>query len=83
MRRKRPSSRIAGQLRPALSCCQRCSAYQGPIGLLGAWTHLSVHQLVDKLYVANLHLYIGALLGVLSVMLIWTMEFKNRDGQSS
>ena len=52
------------------------------IGLMGAWTHLSVHQLVDKLYVANLHLYIGALLGVLSVMLIWTMEFKNRDGQS-
>jgi O-antigen ligase len=38
------------------------------LGLIGAWTHLSVHHLVDKLYVANLHLHIGALLGVLSVL---------------
>jgi putative inorganic carbon (HCO3(-)) transporter len=38
------------------------------LGLIGAWAHLSVHHLVDKLYVANLHLHIGALLGVLSVL---------------
>jgi O-antigen ligase len=38
------------------------------LGLFGTWAHLSVHQLVDKLYVANLHLHIGALLGVLSVL---------------
>jgi putative inorganic carbon (HCO3(-)) transporter len=36
------------------------------IGLLGAWTHLLVHSLVDKLYVANLHLHVGVLLGALS-----------------
>jgi putative inorganic carbon (HCO3(-)) transporter len=38
------------------------------IGLLGAWVHLSAHQIADKLYVANIHLHIGALLGVLSIM---------------
>jgi O-antigen ligase len=33
------------------------------LGLLGAWTALAVHHLVDKLYVNNLYLLIGALLG--------------------
>ncbi|GIV84953.1 MAG: hypothetical protein KatS3mg052_1960 [Candidatus Roseilinea sp.] len=32
-------------------------------GILGAWTHLAVHHLFDKLYVANMHLLIGAYLG--------------------
>ncbi|PJF47558.1 MAG: hypothetical protein CUN48_08140 [Candidatus Thermofonsia Clade 3 bacterium] len=32
-------------------------------GILGAWTHLAVHHLFDKLYVANTHLLIGAYLG--------------------
>jgi O-antigen ligase len=40
------------------------------IGLFGAWVHLSAHQLVDKLYVANIHLTIGALLGVLSILIL-------------
>jgi O-antigen ligase len=35
------------------------------IGLLGAWTHLSVHHLLDSLYVNNVHLHIAALLGIL------------------
>jgi O-antigen ligase len=43
-------------------------------GLLGAWVHLSVHQLVDKLYVANLHLHIGALLGMLSMLSLTDKE---------
>jgi O-antigen ligase len=34
------------------------------IGLLGAWTHLSVHHLLDNLYVNNVHLHIGVLLGI-------------------
>ena len=38
------------------------------LGLLGAWTHLSVHHLFDNLYVNNTHLLIGALLGVLTVL---------------
>ncbi|MCS6846523.1 MAG: O-antigen ligase family protein [Anaerolineae bacterium] len=33
------------------------------IGVLGAWAHLTVHHLFDKLYVANMHLLIGAYLG--------------------
>lgn len=38
------------------------------LGLLGAWTHLSVHNLFDNLYVNNTHLLFGALLGVLAVL---------------
>ncbi len=33
------------------------------LGVLGAWAHLSAHHLFDKLYVANLHLLLGAYLG--------------------
>lgn len=36
------------------------------IGLLGTWTHLSVHNGFDNLYVNNVHLYIGVLLGLLA-----------------
>ncbi len=35
------------------------------VGILGAWTHLSIHHLFDKLYVANMHLYVGAYLGLM------------------
>lgn len=35
------------------------------IGLLGAWTYLSVHNLVDNVYVNNTPLLIGTLLGLL------------------
>jgi O-antigen ligase len=38
------------------------------LGLLAAWVALSVHQLLDKLYVNNLYLYLGAMLGVLQVL---------------
>jgi len=42
----------------------RCIA----IGLLGTWTHISVHHLLDKLYVNNLFLHIGVMLGILAVL---------------
>ncbi|MHB8629576.1 MAG: O-antigen ligase family protein [Aggregatilineales bacterium] len=35
------------------------------LGLLGSWTYLSVHSLFDKLYVNNLHLHVGTLIGIL------------------
>jgi O-antigen ligase len=35
------------------------------IGLLGTWTHLTVHHFVDSLYVANNFILIGVLLGLL------------------
>ncbi len=36
------------------------------VGLLGTWTHLSVHHLLDNLYVNNVHLHFGVLLGILA-----------------
>ncbi len=38
------------------------------IGLMGAWVHLSVHMLVNNLYVNNTHLIIGALFGLLTIL---------------
>jgi putative inorganic carbon (hco3(-)) transporter len=35
------------------------------LGLLGAWAHFSAHQIVDHLYVNNLHFLIAALLALL------------------
>lgn len=38
------------------------------LGLMGVWTHLSVHHLVDKLYVNNIYLHLGALVGILLLL---------------
>ncbi len=38
------------------------------VGLLGVWVHLTTHQLLDNLYVGNMALYLGALLGVLCIL---------------
>jgi O-antigen ligase len=38
------------------------------IGLLGAWTHFSVHHLFDNLYVNNVHLHIGVMLGLAALL---------------
>jgi O-antigen ligase len=35
------------------------------LGLLGSWAHLSAHQLVDNLYVNNIHFTLAALLALL------------------
>jgi len=50
------------------------------IGLLGAWTHLSVHHLLDNLYVNNVHLHIGVMLGLLAFVVQWTAN--QRIGES-
>jgi O-antigen ligase len=39
------------------------------LGLMGVWTHLAVHSLFDKLYVNNLFLTVGVLLGLLVILL--------------
>ncbi len=39
------------------------------VGLIGAWAHLSVHHLVDNLYVANTFMLIGAYFGLLDSVL--------------
>jgi putative inorganic carbon (HCO3(-)) transporter len=38
------------------------------LGLMGAWIHLSTHQLVDKLFVNNIYLHLGALLGIIVLL---------------
>ena len=38
------------------------------LGLLAAWTALSVHHFFDKLYVNNLFIYMGAMLGLQQVL---------------
>jgi putative inorganic carbon (HCO3(-)) transporter len=44
------------------------------LGLLGTWTHLSVHHLFDNLYVNNVHLYVGVLLGLLAYIVQQTNQ---------
>ena len=38
------------------------------LGLLAAWTALTVHHLLDKLYVNNLYLHLGAMFGILQLL---------------
>ncbi len=38
------------------------------LGLLAAWTALSVHHIFDKLYVNNLFIFLGAMLGIQQVL---------------
>jgi putative inorganic carbon (hco3(-)) transporter len=38
------------------------------IGVLGTWTYLTVHSLTDNLYVNNLFLHIGVMMGLLAVL---------------
>lgn len=38
------------------------------IGLLGSWVYLAVHSLFDNLYVNNLFLHLGLMLGILGVL---------------
>ncbi|MBN1283932.1 MAG: O-antigen ligase family protein, partial [Anaerolineae bacterium] len=38
------------------------------LGLLGVWTYLAIHSLLDKLYVNNVFLHMGVLLGMLAAL---------------
>lgn len=38
------------------------------VGLLGTWTYLLVHSVFDNLYVNNLFLHIGLMLGILAIL---------------
>ncbi len=40
------------------------------VGLLAAWAALAVHHLVDKLYVNNIYIHLGGMLGLLQ-LLVW------------
>ena len=49
------------------------------LGLMGAWTHLSAHQIVDDLYVNNIHFLIAGLLA----LLIYLSKSKAGHGTNS
>jgi putative inorganic carbon (hco3(-)) transporter len=38
------------------------------LGLLGVWTAITVHHVVDKLYVNNIYIHLGVLLGLLQLV---------------
>ncbi len=49
------------------------------LGLFGVWMHLTVHHLLDNLYVNNLHIYFGVLLGILAALHLQTKQSSNND----
>ena len=58
------------------------------LGLLAAWMALAVHQLVDKLYVNNIYIQIGAMLALQQLLAIYAappfpqMEIKKEGNHS-
>ncbi|MCZ7545276.1 MAG: O-antigen ligase family protein [Anaerolineae bacterium] len=59
-----------------LRALRRTAGFQRGValGLLGACTHLAVHSLLDKLYVNNLFLHIGVMLGILAALYGWRYD---------
>lgn len=55
------------------------------LGLLGVWSALTVHHLVDKLYVNNIYIQLGALFGLLQLLDEQyskpQMKLENRGGE--
>jgi O-antigen ligase len=50
------------------SCHPDSSARLVVLGIMGSWCYLMVHSLFDNLYVSNLFLHFGLMLGVLAVL---------------
>ncbi len=50
------------------------------LGSLGVWTALSVHHLVDKLYVNNIYVHIGVMFGLLQLLLLVAKQQKEKSG---
>ncbi len=48
------------------------------VGLLGTWTYLAFHSLLDNLYVNNVFLHLGVLLGLLAVLYQQTSKASER-----
>ncbi len=46
------------------------------LGLLAAWTALTVHHLVDKLYVNNIYVHLGVMLALLQLLDDETKDYK-------
>jgi len=52
------------------------------LGLAGAWTQINVHNLVDNVYVNNVHLYVGVLLALTAWLTYLTLD-RTRAGAAS
>ena len=52
------------------------------LGILGVWGHLAVHSVFDKLFVNNLPLHLGVMLGLIGGLLIyrWHNDGYSRSG---
>lgn len=73
---------VSGQLQRAqgwLAAMPRTAAAALAVGILGAWAHLAAHHLFDKLYVANMHMLIGAYLGLLVAVRLDPMPRTSRS----
>lgn len=53
------------------------------VGLLGTWTHITIHSFLDKLYVNNLFLHVGVMLGILAVLILNTQRKPVHDRNNS
>jgi putative inorganic carbon (hco3(-)) transporter len=53
------------------------------LGLLGACVHLTIHSLFDKLYVNNLFLHIGVMLGLIGGLLSLELSAKLSVGRNA
>ncbi len=57
-----------------------CSWRRGlAIGMMGAWTQINVHNLVDNVFVNNVHLHVGVLLG----LTVWLVYLTTNARQAS
>lgn len=53
------------------------------LGLLGAWTGLAAHHLVDKLYVNNIYVHLGVMLGLLQLLALQRVSADSYEHRES
>lgn len=52
------------------------------VGLLAAWVALAVHHLVDKLYVNNIYVHLGAMIGLLQLFAWFGFRLESSSDQA-
>jgi O-antigen ligase len=51
------------------------------MGLLAAWVALAAHHLVDKLYVNNIYIHLGVMLGLLQLLDLYMAEVRGTSAK--
>jgi hypothetical protein len=49
------------------------------MGLLAVWTAVTIHHLVDKLYVNNIYIHLGVLFGLLELLSLQVDDYPFPD----